>query len=108
MNSFARFLTISLMLAGLAHAQDGQSPQNSAAAKDKASTSAAQNSSSTNVVIQSSPQATAQAPVVVSQPTTYVEATPLEESRADRLRKARQDTEVQTEQKIVEKLEQSR
>lgn len=46
--------------------------------------------------------------VVVSQPTTVVEATPLEESKAERLRKARQDREVETEQKIVEKLEESR
>lgn len=45
---------------------------------------------------------------VVKQPTTYVEASSIEESRAERLRKARQDIEVQTEQKIVEKLEQSR
>jgi len=42
------------------------------------------------------------------QPTTIIEASPLTESRADRIRKARQDVEVQTEQKIVEKLELSR
>lgn len=42
------------------------------------------------------------------QPTTYVEASPLVESRADLMRKARQGAEVQTEQKIVEKLEESR
>ncbi len=42
------------------------------------------------------------------QPTTVIEASPLTESRADRIRKARQDVEVQTEQKIVEKLELSR
>lgn len=45
---------------------------------------------------------------VNQQPTTYVEATPLSESRADVLRRQRQDMEVQTEQKIVEKLENSR
>lgn len=42
------------------------------------------------------------------QPTTYIEATPLTDSKADLLRKARQDAEVSTEQKIVEKLELSR
>lgn len=42
------------------------------------------------------------------QPTTVIEASPLVESRADRIRKARQDVEVQTEQRIVEKLEMSR
>ncbi|MGE0762034.1 MAG: outer membrane beta-barrel protein [Bdellovibrionales bacterium] len=46
--------------------------------------------------------------VVVEQPTTTVEATPLEESQAERLRKRRQEHEIQTEQKIVEKLEESR
>lgn len=45
---------------------------------------------------------------VHKQPTTYVEASPLTESRADMMRKARQETELQTETKIVEKLEQSR
>lgn len=42
------------------------------------------------------------------QPTTLIEASPLTESRADKIRKARQEVEVQTEQKIVEKLEVSR
>ena len=46
--------------------------------------------------------------VVVEQPTTTVEATPLVESPAERMRKQRQEIEVQTEQKIVEKLENSR
>ncbi|MFM6929230.1 MAG: hypothetical protein ACKOX6_12250 [Bdellovibrio sp.] len=45
---------------------------------------------------------------VQKQPTTVIEAAPLAESRAEQIRKNRQDTEVQTEQKIVEKLEQSR
>lgn len=42
------------------------------------------------------------------QPTTVVEAAPIAESKAEGLRKARQDAEVGTEQKIVEKLEESR
>lgn len=41
-------------------------------------------------------------------PTTVVEANPVSESRADAMRRARQNAEVQTEQKIVEKLEESR
>ncbi len=45
--------------------------------------------------------------VFQSAPTT-VEASPLAPSRADQLRKARQDVEVQTEQAIVEQLEASR
>lgn len=39
---------------------------------------------------------------------TVVEAAPVSESKADNMRKARQNQEVQTEQKIVEKLEESR
>lgn len=45
---------------------------------------------------------------VQTQPTTVIEASPLTESRAENLRKARQDAEMSTEAKIVEKLEQSR
>lgn len=41
-------------------------------------------------------------------PATQIEAAPLANSRADQLRKARQDVEVQTEQAIVEQLEASR
>ncbi|PIS09822.1 MAG: hypothetical protein COT73_12655 [Bdellovibrio sp. CG10_big_fil_rev_8_21_14_0_10_47_8] len=61
----------------------------------------------------SSPQiAVTQLPVqnlaVQKQPTTVIEASPLTESKAERMRKSRQDAELQTEQTIVEKLEQSR
>ncbi len=45
---------------------------------------------------------------VQEQPTTLVEASPLSESRAEALRKRRQSLEVNTEQKIVEKLEEAR
>lgn len=45
---------------------------------------------------------------VQQQPITNVQATPLTDSRASQLRRAREDAEVSTEQKIVEKLEQSR
>lgn len=42
------------------------------------------------------------------QPVTFVEATPLSVSHADDIRRKRQDEEMRTESKIVEKLEQSR
>lgn len=45
---------------------------------------------------------------IQKQPTTIIEAAPLKESKAEILRKSRVDAEVATEQKIVEKLEQSR
>lgn len=46
--------------------------------------------------------------IVQKQPTTFVEASPLVESKADQMRKSRVDAEAQTETKIVEKLETSR
>jgi len=45
---------------------------------------------------------------VQKQPTTVVEASPLSDSRADAIRKNRQEEEMRTESRIVEKLEQSR
>ena len=45
---------------------------------------------------------------VQKQPTTLVEASPLTESKADAIRKNRQNEEMNTETRIVEKLEQSR
>jgi len=42
------------------------------------------------------------------QPVTVIEASPLTVSKADELRKMREQTEVETEQRLVEKLEQSR
>lgn len=64
----------------------------------------------------SQPQAMTQAAAVASvadqaaqkQPTTVIEAAPLTESNAEKLRKSRQDAELSTEQSIVEKLEKSR
>ncbi|MEK6554975.1 MAG: outer membrane beta-barrel protein, partial [Bdellovibrionota bacterium] len=44
----------------------------------------------------------------IEQPTTVVSASPLAPSEADELRKARERAEIETEQKIVEKLERSR
>lgn len=63
------------------------------------------------VQAQNQPQPNVQVNVqsaVQKQPTTVIEASPLTESRVERIRKARQESELQTEQKIVEKLEISR
>lgn len=49
-----------------------------------------------------------QQPVVQKQPETTVESSPLSNSRADGIRRGRQEEELRTESKIVEKLEQSR
>jgi hypothetical protein len=45
---------------------------------------------------------------VQTEPPTIVQASPMVESRAEALRRSRQEAEISTEQKIVEKLEQSR
>lgn len=60
--------------------------------------------------VSAAPAATAQAmaPAAAVQPTTVIEASPLTESGAEKLRKARQEAELYTEQNIVQKLEQSR
>ncbi len=62
------------------------------------------------ILNQATPTSTAQVQQsqVQKQPTTVIEASPLTESRAEQMRRARQDSEVQTEQRIVEKLENSR
>ncbi|MDX2195565.1 MAG: hypothetical protein NW207_04030, partial [Cytophagales bacterium] len=61
----------------------------------------------TQVIVSPAPQQVAPSNVQ-QQPTTYVEASPLVQSRADQLRKMRQDAEVGTEQKLVEKIEAAR
>lgn len=62
------------------------------------------------IVNQATPTSTAQLQTqqVQQQPTTFVEATPLVESRAEQIRRARKNAEIATEQKIVEKLEAAR
>lgn len=64
------------------------------------------------ILNQATPTSTAQVQQtqqqIQKQPTTVIEASPLSESRAEQIRKARQGAEVQTEQKIVEKLETAR
>lgn len=58
-------------------------------------------------IIQQAPQ-NQSAPQAQKQPTTYIESSPLKKSRADAIREARQEAEVETETKLVEKLEESR
>ena len=63
------------------------------------------------IVNQATPTSTTQLQTqqqVQQQPTTFVEASPLVESRAEQIRRARKSAEIATEQKIVEKLEASR
>jgi len=61
------------------------------------------------VQTQTAPKAAGEPTIQIQkESTTVIEAAPLTESKADKLRKARQETEVQTEQKLVEKLETSR
>ncbi|MBS1970504.1 MAG: outer membrane beta-barrel protein [Bdellovibrionales bacterium] len=71
---------------------------------------AAQGSQPIYILNQATPTstATAQSAQVQKQPVAVIESTPLVESKAEMMRKSRQDAEVQTEQKIVEKLEASR
>lgn len=66
---------------------------------NQATPSAQANAQNTNTV---------QTQQIQKQPTTFIEASPMVESRADQMRKSRMDAEGQTETKIVEKLEQSR
>lgn len=65
--------------------------------------SATQGQTAGQTVAQNQVQAQAQ-----KQPTTVIEASPMAESGAEKLRKNRQDAELNTELTIVEKLEQSR
>lgn len=61
------------------------------------------------IIQETAPAPVAEAPqAVITQPTTVVEDTPLVQSKAEKLREVRQNAEVETEQKIVEKLEESR
>lgn len=63
-----------------------------------------------SITIMNTPTASAQnqSSMVQKQPTTVIEASPLGESRAEKMRRARQEVELGTELKIVESLEKSR
>lgn len=56
----------------------------------------------------SSATAQTQTAQVQKQPVAIIQSSPLVESKAEMMRKSRQDAEIQTEQKIVEKLEAAR
>lgn len=66
------------------------------------------NAQGDTTVIMNSTNSSASTSQAVQQPTTVVEAAPVSDSKADLMRKARQNEEIKTEQKIVEKLEESR
>lgn len=110
---FTRFIALIaiLGLAAQAKAYDGND-----GTLRRSTTQIAQSDETPGVVIVNStnvpaaqPQATQPTgPQAVQQPATVVEAAPVTESKAESLRKARQEEEVHTEQKIVEKLEESR
>lgn len=85
-----------------------ETQQETSSLPDKQTTNETAASTQVQVTVQAQPQLPAQDLNVQKQPTTYIEASPLTESRVERLRKARQETELLTEQSIVEKLEQSR
>lgn len=61
-----------------------------------------------SVKVDSKAESLAENRSVQKQPMTVIEASPLVESRIDRLRKSRQDHETQTELSLAEKLEESR
>ncbi len=72
------------------------------------STSQAQATPTQEQQLQAPQQMQAQQQQIQKQPTIYVQDTPLVESRADELRRRRQQVETGTENRIAEKLEESR
>lgn len=62
----------------------------------------------TEVVTQTIQPAAPQPIYIVQQPTTNVDATPVKESRADQLRKQREEFEHQNESRLIERLEDDR
>jgi hypothetical protein len=101
-------LTVVSFLAN-AGAQEAQvvQAQSSSAQVPVATVTPAQGANSNQVIVISESQAK-QEQKAIAQPTTVVEAAPLSLSKADEMRTARQRAEIETEQKIVEKLEASR
>jgi hypothetical protein len=102
-------IVLALLLGASAFAQQAQVQVNQGAA--------AQYDEATNTVVEVQPKTIDRNPIVIlnnnpprvqDQGTSLVEASPLVESQADRMRKQRAGLEVNTEQRIVEKLEQSR
>lgn len=90
-----------ILLAVQANAEDGGMlrrtvAENDVTSADLAGQSQTKQNQNVTVTVQS------------QQPATVVEAAPVVESKAEKMRRARQEAEVNTEQKIVEKLEESR
>lgn len=95
-----------------ANRQGGAAMANPAPTNGSVAGSTGNGSQPIYILNQATPTSTANAQTqtqqVQKQPVAVIESTPLVESRAEGMRKSRQDAEVQTEQKIVEKLEASR
>ncbi len=106
--------SLSLAQAGNFDAEVDQELDQMYANKQVGAAATQQGSQPIYIVNQTTPSATSQAQAniqsnqVQKQPVALIESTPLVESKAEQMRKSRQDAEVQTEQKIVEKLEASR
>ncbi len=107
-------LIFALIASTTAHAQN-QSVENDVDAEidqlyaqPKKNAQSHQNGSVVTQTIVVPQQQTQQSQQVQKQPTTFIEASPLSDSKADMIRKNRQDEELKTETRIVEKLEQSR
>jgi len=119
MKIYSFLLTITFVLSSLANAQgvSSQSIDNEVDAEIDGMYAAPQathaqprqgNAVVTQTIVVPQQQAQPQQPAYQKQPTTFIEASPLSDSKADMIRKNRQDEEMRTETRIVEKLEQSR
>lgn len=120
MKIYSLLLTITFVLSNLAYAQvESQSIDNEVDAEiDSMYTPKASqahqvqprqgNAVVTQTIVVPQQQAQPQQQSYQKQPTTFIEASPLSDSKADMIRKNRQDEEMKTETRIVEKLEQSR
>ncbi len=115
MKLYSLLLSVLLALSSLAQAQ--QSIDNEVDAEIDGMYSAPQatqaqprqgNAVVTQTIVVPQQPVQSQQPAYQKQPTTFIEASPLSDSKADMIRKNRQDEEMRTETRIVEKLEQSR
>lgn len=97
-----KLIVLILAVTSTALAQEAQTVTAEPVAQQPAQVVIIQESAPAATLPEAAPQA------VITQPTTVVEDSPLVESKAEKLRRVRQNAEVETEQKIVEKLEESR
>jgi hypothetical protein len=110
-----QIFAVALLISGSVYAQNQVTIQGAQTAPQGA---AVKYDEATNTVVEVQPATVVETranPIVIlnnqrlqEQPPTVVEASPLTESQADRMRKQRQGLEVNTEQRIVEKLEEAR